>query len=210
MVETIFLVRHAEAESNAQRFYGGWLDSPLTPLGLKQAESLKKRLGREDIGRTFCSDLQRAKQTYKLLDFKCPVKFTRALRERGYGTLEGVKYDDDPMRRKHHMDPRAKMPGGESAAEVQKRVWLQFQENIFPAREEKVLVLTHHGPLVTFMCKFLGMPLSRWKAFKMGNAGLSILVKEDGLWRLKLWNSLSALGLLHDGPFLNSRAANVL
>src|SRR3989344_7957164 len=73
MVSSIFLVRHAEAESNAKSYYGGWTDSPLTALGLKQAASLKKRLNHEPIGRVFCSDSKRARDTLELLELKCPV-----------------------------------------------------------------------------------------------------------------------------------------
>ncbi|RLG19614.1 hypothetical protein DRN67_02260 [Candidatus Micrarchaeota archaeon] len=203
MVNTIFIVRHAESESNAKRYYGGWTDSPLTELGLKQAESLKKRFDHEEIGRVFCSDSKRARDTLKLLDLNCPVEFAPELRERYYGSLEGKYYDDDPQAKRHHADPLAKAPGnGESAQQVQRRVWNYFQEKIFTAKEESILVLTHHGPIVTFACKFLQMPLRRWRAFKVGNASVSILIKEEGLWRITLWNSLSSLGLKSYGPLL--------
>ena len=205
MVSSIFLVRHAEAESNAKSYYGGWTDSPLTALGLKQAASLKKRLNHEPIGRVFCSDSKRARDTLELLELKCPVVFSKELRERNYGKLEGTNYEDDPQKEAHHNDPFAKAPGeGESAVEVQRRVWDFFQKRVFTAKEENVLVITHHGPLVTFACKFLGMSLHRWRAFKVGNASLSIIVKEEGLWRITLWNSLSLLGLQSYKPLFET------
>ncbi len=202
MVEKIFLVRHAEAKANEEQVYGGWLDSPLTPMGLEQAKSLRKRFAYEHIGKVFCSDLERAKNTLKLLDLKAPVEFTKALRERHYGKLEGTKWADDPERKRHHMDPHEKAPDGESPKEVQARVWNYFQKNVFCSDEHHVLVMSHHGPLVTFACRFLDMPIERWRALQLGNAGLSILVKEDGLWRMRLWNSMSGLGLKTDRPML--------
>ena len=54
MANTIFLVRHGEAESNVGEYFGGWLDVPLTPLGRRQAGALRKRLAHEKIGRAFC------------------------------------------------------------------------------------------------------------------------------------------------------------
>ena len=202
MVSTIFLVRHAEAVANVAETYDGWHDTPLTPLGLQQATALKKRMTREGIAKVFCSDLKRAKQTLELLALKCPVEFSKALRERSYGKLEGTKWDADPLKKKHHFDVNAKPPGGESPEEVQKRVWNFFEQEVFCAEEEKVLVLSHHTPLVVFACKFLDMPLARWRAFKLGNASLSIIINEDGLWRITLWNSMSSLGLQNYGPLL--------
>ncbi|VVC04655.1 2,3-bisphosphoglycerate-dependent phosphoglycerate mutase [Candidatus Burarchaeum australiense] len=205
MVDTIFLVRHAESEANKDRVYAGWSDSKLTALGMQQAESLKKRLGREGIGRVFSSDLERVRNTLGCLDLKCPVEFSSELRERNYGALEGTKWEDDPLRQKHHFDPLIRPPGGESAKDVQLRTWHFFQKKVFMAQEEKVLVVSHHTPLVTFICKFLGMPLNRWRAFRLGNAGLCILINEDGLWRVSLWNSMSALGLQNYGPLLENK-----
>lgn len=41
---TIFLVRHGETEWNRARRYQGWGDSPLTELGVAQAEAIGRRL----------------------------------------------------------------------------------------------------------------------------------------------------------------------
>ncbi len=202
MVSTIFLVRHAEAVANIEETYDGWHDTALTPLGLQQATALKKRMDHEKVGKVFCSDLKRAKQTLELLELKCPIEFSKALRERSYGKLEGTRWDDDPLKKKHHMDPCARPPDGESPEDVQAKVWDFFQKKVFTSPEEKVLVLSHHTPLVVFACKFLDMPLERWRAFKLGNESLSIIVYEDGFWRVSLWNSMSALGLQNYGPLL--------
>ncbi|MGD9616911.1 MAG: histidine phosphatase family protein, partial [Alphaproteobacteria bacterium] len=42
----IFLVRHGETEWNRARRYQGWLDSPLTPEGIAQAEAIGRLLSR--------------------------------------------------------------------------------------------------------------------------------------------------------------------
>jgi len=41
---TIFLVRHGQTEWNLARRYQGWSDSPLTPLGITQAEAIGRKL----------------------------------------------------------------------------------------------------------------------------------------------------------------------
>ncbi len=207
MAETIFLVRHGESASNAEKYFAGWLDSPLTALGRKQAHLLRKRLAREGIGRVFCSDLSRARETAELLSLRCPVVYSRALREKNYGKLEGVNWGEDgPKYARYHSDAYARPPGGENCVDVQKRVVSYFNSSLLCAREEKVLVVSHHGPIVLLACHLLGMPVKNWRKLRLGNCGLCILTVEDGVWRLKLWNSLSHYGLLTFRPLLSREA----
>ena len=202
MVGTIFLVRHGEAESNLGKYFGGWLDVPLTPLGKEQAKVLRKRLAHEGIGRIFCSDLVRAKETAALIGLDCPIEYSKELREKSYGELEGVRFDNETKYDKYHSDATARAPGGENSADVQKRVVAYFRKNVLSAKEEKVLIVSHHGPIVLLGCDILGMPMKNWRRLRLGNCGLSILTKEDRIWRLKLWNSLSHYGLLNFKPLL--------
>jgi len=207
MAQTVFLVRHGEAESNVERYFGGWLNSPLTALGHEQARVLHKRLAHEGIQRAFCSDLLRTRQTFQELGLPCPVTYARELREKSYGKLEGVKWGEDEEKYdRYHTDAHARAPGGENCSEVQKRTVDYFNSCIFPAKEEKVLVVSHHGPIVLLACKLLGMPLSNWRKLRLGNCGLCILTNEGDLWRLKLWNSLSHYGLLNFKPLLTREA----
>ena len=207
MADTIFIVRHGESESNVDRYFSGWGPSPLTELGREQASLLHKRLEKEGIGRAFCSDTLRTKQTLQLLSLKCPAVYSKELREQDYGKLEGVPWGDHMDRYAgFHFDPYRRAPGGESPSDVQKRAWAYLNSAVFSAKEEKVLVVSHHGPIVLFTSKLLGMPLSKWRSLRLGNCGLSILTKDDGIWRLKLWNSLSHYGLLNFKPILTKEA----
>jgi len=204
MAQTIFLVRHGESDSNAKKYFGGWLNDPLTPLGKMQARMLRKRLAKEGIARAFCSDLLRARQTLAALRLGCPAEFSPALREKSYGNLEGVNWGEDEERfERHHTDAYARAPGGENAVEVQKRAVGFFNSRIAAAPEEKVLVVSHHGPLVLLACHLLGMPIKNWRRLRLGNCGLCILTREGKAWRLKLWNSLSHFGLASFSPLLS-------
>lgn len=206
MPETIFIVRHAEAESNVQKYFAGFTDAPLTPLGKQQAKVLRKRLAHEGIGRAFSSDLSRAKGTLSALSLGCPAEFTPLLREKNYGQLEGVRWGEEEEKyAAHHSDPFLRAPGGESIEDVQGRVAKYFDSRIFSAPEEKVLVVSHHGPIVALACGLLGMPLGKWRHLRLGNCGLTILTRENGIWRLKLWNSLSHFGLQNFGPLFKAR-----
>lgn len=205
MVETLFLVRHGEAESNVRRYFAGWsAKSNLTPLGKEQAKLLKKRLAREGIGKIFCSDSPRTMETARLLGLRSPITYTDALRERNYGVLEGLEWGKDEKKfEKYHSDPLIRPKGGENCADVQKRVLSYFNRKILSCDEEKVLVVSHHNPLVLFAAHQLGMPIQKWRALRLGNCGLCIFTKEGKTWRLKLWNSLSHYGLLNFKPLLS-------
>ncbi|VVC00987.1 phosphoglycerate mutase GpmB [uncultured archaeon] len=203
MAETIFLVRHGEAESNVGRYFAGWLDDPLTPLGRRQALVLRKRLAKEGIGRAFCSDLARARQTLAAMDLPCPAEYSSALREKSYGRLEGTAWGKDEEKfDRYHTDAYSRAPGGENSQEVQRRAVKFFNSKVLSAKEEKVLVVSHHGPIVLLACHLLGMPVKNWRKLRLGNCGLCILTREGSMWRLKLWNSLSHFGLESFSPLL--------
>mgnify|MGYP001576650921 CR=1 FL=1 len=119
MAEAIFLVRHGESKSNVEEYFGGWLNDPLTELGRQQALVLRKRLAKENIGRAFCSDLERTRETLRLLSLPCPAEYTKELREKHYGKLEGIRWGEDEEKyEKYHTDAYARAPGGENAADV--------------------------------------------------------------------------------------------
>ncbi|MFA6214685.1 MAG: histidine phosphatase family protein [Candidatus Micrarchaeia archaeon] len=203
MAEKIFLVRHGEADSNAGSFFAGWKDVALTPLGRQQALLLSRRLLREGIGRAYCSDLLRARQTLEAISLPCPVEYSPQLREKNYGELEGVKWEDDEKRyEKYHLDSSARPPGGENNVDVQRRACEYFEKKVLNSAEEKVLVVSHHGPIVLFSCQMLGIPISNWRKLRLGNCGLCIFSKEGKMWRLTLWNSLSHYGLESFRPLL--------
>jgi broad specificity phosphatase PhoE len=65
-LKQLILVRHGEAEHQVTGMTGGWTDSPLTPLGRRQATATAKRLaesGFDSSTSLLCSDLRRARET---------------------------------------------------------------------------------------------------------------------------------------------------
>jgi len=195
MPSEIFLLRHGESNANKGNTFGGWSDTPLTQLGIEQAKALSKRLGKERIAVAYCSDLLRTRQTMEHAQLGCEVVYSPALRERNYGKLEGKPWDSIPNPENYHLDPYLRPPGGETPAEVQERVSSYFENTIAKDKHSKVLVVSHHGPLVLLAMHLLGMPLNKWRTLALGNGGLSIFAWEEGIWRMRLWNSLSSLGL---------------
>jgi broad specificity phosphatase PhoE len=82
---TLYVVRHAESEVNAQRGVPaqyGLGGSPLTERGRQQAAELATRFQHLPIARVYTSDLVRAHQTALILATDQPISTSPLLRER--------------------------------------------------------------------------------------------------------------------------------
>jgi broad specificity phosphatase PhoE len=89
-------VRHGESQANAERWFAGQLDAPLTELGEQQARAVGFALAHNRFARAFASDLQRASRTAQLLleTRPVPLMLTPALQERHAGHWQGRTIED--------------------------------------------------------------------------------------------------------------------
>ncbi len=89
----VYLVRHAETESNATRVVQ-LPDAALSERGHAQAARLAGRLARDGVTAIVSSDLRRAATTAEAVRAAtgAPLTHDPGLRERDYGTLRGVAY----------------------------------------------------------------------------------------------------------------------
>ncbi len=96
MPKKIILVRHGETDHNARRIMQGHLDIPLNKNGIEQAERTGIVLKKEKIDIFFSSDLKRALVTaQKTVAYHNKlITITTLLRERDFGTLEGIAFDE--------------------------------------------------------------------------------------------------------------------
>ena len=95
-VTRLYLIRHGQSAGNVEGRFGGHGPTPLSDLGMRQAEVTGEMLAKERISAIYSSDLHRAVQTAeplsKLLDI--PINKTEAFRERHVGVLEGLTFDE--------------------------------------------------------------------------------------------------------------------
>ena len=63
----LWLVRHGETEANVAGLYSGHAPTALTERGIRQAQTLGKRLLAVPFQRAFCSELERTQRTASLL-----------------------------------------------------------------------------------------------------------------------------------------------
>ncbi|HYO35107.1 MAG TPA: histidine phosphatase family protein [Geodermatophilus sp.] len=121
---TLLLVRHGQSEWNAAGLMQGQTAHvPLTALGHEQARGAARELTGRAPGAMLSSDLRRAVQTAEHCARATGLPFTTtpALREQGYGVLEGR-----PSRELWDVvdwtDPHWSAEGGESLAQLHARV----------------------------------------------------------------------------------------
>ena len=99
MNRRIYLARHGQDEDNAQGVLNGHRDSPLTNLGVTQAEALAQNISQQkvEIQKIYASPLQRAYQTAKIVADKVGLEKPEILKdliERDFGTMTGKLIKD--------------------------------------------------------------------------------------------------------------------
>ena len=93
----IYLFRHGQTYYNKEGIFTGWKDSNLTPLGIKQAEIIAKKLKNKKIQVAFQTKLNRSKKTLKIILKNHPeckkILIDNRMIERNYGKLNGLSHE---------------------------------------------------------------------------------------------------------------------
>lgn len=154
----LFLVRHGRTAANATGRLQGRLDLPLDDLGFQQAAAAALRVGRPD--RLISSPLLRARQTADA--FGAPYELDERWEELNYGELEGKPMADvsDSTWAHWRTDNDYALPGGESLAQLAKRVEASCEELIDEARHRTVVVITHVSPIKAALAWSLGVGIA--------------------------------------------------
>ena len=132
----IYLFRHGHVTD--KNIFCGWLDLPLSKKGIKEAQTLAKKLSKEKIDVGFCSDQIRGKQCLaEVLKYHKKAKVIVDVRicERNYGELTGHKKEEFKSKfpkeyEEIHRGYNANIPSGENFSDVSKRVF-SFMNDLF-------------------------------------------------------------------------------
>ncbi len=93
MKKHIYLFRHGETYFNEDHRFTGWLDSKLSPKGIRQAKKIAQKLKNKRIDVAFQTRLSRSKDTLKyVLKYHPECKtiiVNDKMIERSYGKLQG-------------------------------------------------------------------------------------------------------------------------
>jgi broad specificity phosphatase PhoE len=197
----IFLLRHAETDWNRARRVQGVSDIPLNARGRAQAEAFADRLATEPLEAIYASPLSRARETAEALARRhgLPIQTVEGLSEFHQGELEGRHLEDliadyPDLLAAFSKDPAdVRIPGGETMAEVQVRAWAAFSEIVDRHTEGSVVVVSHNMTLLTLLCRFLGMTLSRFRRLSQGSTGVTILERGVQGLHIRVMNDQSHL-----------------
>jgi 2,3-bisphosphoglycerate-dependent phosphoglycerate mutase len=196
-------VRHGETLWNVEGREMGQLDSPLTPLGVEQAQRLARRLSGMKIDVVYSSNLGRALDTAAIIAAAChtDVRPDPGLRERNMGIFQGLTQAE--IERQYPVEGRAyakdqnyAIPNGESGPQRAERSIRAFSAIAERHPHDTVVAVTHSGLLRGFFEWVLGIPPDRGVHFRRDHASYNALDFESGKWTLVTWNDLSHLDLI--------------
>jgi broad specificity phosphatase PhoE len=92
----LILIRHGRTDWNAEERFQGSIDRPLDAIGIRQANELGMKLASYPISAVYTSPLIRAYKTAEILAqfCQCCVEIKNDLRERHFGSIEGLTKDE--------------------------------------------------------------------------------------------------------------------
>lgn len=139
----IYLIRHGETNGNRHRIVQT-PETPLSEVGLKQAEQLALAYRNLSASVIISSDYERAQSTARPLHrhLNCKAITSEVLRERNFGDLRGRAYDDIED---NFFAESYSPPNGESYEDFKQRVkdaW-QYIIDIAEQQNGNVIVVTH-------------------------------------------------------------------
>lgn len=159
-------MRHGQTLFNVRRKVQGFCDSPLTELGIKQAQIARRYFDNNHItfDQAYSSTSERASDTLEIITSH-EYKRLKGLKEWNFGTFEGESEDLNP-----------KLPygdffvayGGEAEKDFQKRVSDTILEVMQKNNHDTVLMVSHGAACRTFM-RFWGHKSSVDHIGKIGN-----------------------------------------
>ncbi|MCE5346475.1 MAG: histidine phosphatase family protein [Bacteroidales bacterium] len=166
MDRKIFLLRHGQIDYGIEKRYIGITDLPLSNAGIGQVTRLKEYFSGIEIEKAYTSPLKRCLQTADILLEGSSIsrEVIAELKEINMGDWENqtIDYIKDHFREMYEIRganiDTFVPPGGESFAQLQKRVMPAF-EYITANTAGNILVISHAGVNRVILSKLLNFPL---------------------------------------------------
>jgi broad specificity phosphatase PhoE len=183
----IVLARHGETEWSRDLRHTGLTDIPLTDAGREEARHLRDALAGRSFERVLSSPLGRALETCRLAGLADGVETTDDLLEWDYGDYEGITTKEIRASRPGWFLWRDGCPGGETAADVGRRV-----DRVIAALDglDGDAVLFAHGHVLRVLtARWLRFGPEAGAHFKLDTGTLSELGWERETPVITRWNS---------------------
>lgn len=201
----IYFIRHGETLWNTLKIFQGRSDSPLTELGISQAEKLSEKLKDIEFTDFYSSPMGRTIQTTKIImgDRKQEIKFIEEFKEISMGDIEGIprsefeeKYPKefyDFFNNPVDYDP--KVYHGENYYEVIERVKKGLDKLLSYLNDSDRVVVVTHG--VTLKALFHVLTKERMDVLGAAkvpqNTSVSIVKYKDGKFNIEVFSDTSHL-----------------
>lgn len=206
----IYLLRHGESIGNKDKIYLGHTDLDLSEKGYMQAERACDYITKNvKIDKIFSSDLIRAYNTVLPTAKKLNINIIKdpGLREIYAGLWENKKYEylienfPESYSAWRNDIGNAKCDGGESVAELQKRIMNKLCEIANCNEGSDILIGTHATPIRVINCTITNTPLSDMNNIPWAfNASLTHISYNQGQFKLIDYGKSSYLGELEYRP----------
>jgi ribonuclease H / adenosylcobalamin/alpha-ribazole phosphatase len=197
----VLLLRHGQTAMTVQRRYAGITDVPLTDEGLAQAAAAAKRLADAGLDAIVSSPLRRTRQTAEEVGRLCglAVEVDEGFRETDFGQWEALTFAEVRERWPDELtrwlaDPLATPPGAEGFADAGARVQAALDRVLASHPGQRVLVVSHVGPIKALVCLALGAPPGAVFRMHLDTAALCVIDwYADGPAVLRSYNDTSYL-----------------
>lgn len=202
-----WLIRHGETQWNADRRLQGWLDIPLSAVGVQQARQLGSYLRSPSFGAKIdlvvASDLTRAYDTARDAagHFGLPIERHAGLRERCYGVYEGQ--DWALLNGKHEgglpvnfRDPDQAIEQGETLRVFSSRIAQAF-EGLAQDHIGKNIMVFSHGGVIDIAWRIANkLPLDAVRPDPILNASINqFAIDADRGWHMHEWGQTEHLDM---------------
>lgn len=190
----IHIFRHGQTQWNLEKRLQGHDDSPLTQLGIEQAELAKERLSQVSFDAVLSSPSGRTVHTANILTGlpKEQIKTMEGLREIHLGSWEGLSTEEVALRDNERYTafwnaPQNYKPDtGESFQDLRERGLNALEDIALEYGGQTVVVVSHAGWIKTVVSELAGIERSLiWQEPYADNLSESILCFENSKWRVE-------------------------
>lgn len=185
MPKTIFLMRHGQTRFNQLGKVQGSCDSPLTALGIEQAQAAAQYFKQQaiDFDQVFASTQERACDTAEYVSGRNDYIRLKGLKEWDFGLFEGEQQHLQP---KHPDQPTYGdffvAFGGESDQQVMDRMNATMRHIVTDYESNCFLAVSHGG---ASWCFFLQLALDEYPELRFSNCCIFEYAYTDGAFSLE-------------------------
>ena len=178
---TVYFVRHGQTDFPLDRIYCDQREDPeLNSSGVQQAKSAAELLRDAPLAAIYASPARRTDATAAAVNafHALDVQYREALRERHFGIWEGLYFHEienrypDEYRRWKKDNAGFKPEGGENIHDLALRLNPVLDEIRAHHAGKAVAVVTHVGPIRTFIAQALALPLPEYRRLTIDNAAI--------------------------------------